>query len=318
MPRIGGAIDVPQVADPATPAVGRQFFYFKSDGLLYTKKSDGTVNLVGSSSAGSTTTVIDGGALPDETYTGVVASAPPANMVTTDTAQTLTGAKTYGPTKLLMANAAGTLFAEPYSDVNPPDSLERTLLAIAPAAPIAGESVEYTTDGKNLRMIAPDGTNTLIGPAPFVIPGRPTLVKLADENISSAPFVDVIDLAFPMLANTSYEIEGTLFWIVAAATTGWRWGVIGPGIALASIYGEYNSTSAAEAITTQQHANTALTPSMVALLTSPFAVVPNMLNFRGYIRNGATAGNLRVQFASELAGTAATVLRGSYMSYKQI
>lgn len=43
MPRIGGAIDVPQVSDPATPAAGRQFFYFKSDGILYTKTSDGVI-----------------------------------------------------------------------------------------------------------------------------------------------------------------------------------------------------------------------------------------------------------------------------------
>lgn len=64
MPRLGGAVDLPQVGDPATPAAGRQFLYFKADGVLYTKKPDGTV----------------------------VAVAP-VNMVTTDTAQTITGIK---------------------------------------------------------------------------------------------------------------------------------------------------------------------------------------------------------------------------------
>lgn len=43
MPRISGALDIVQVSDPTTPTTGRQFLYFKSDGLLYTKKPDGTV-----------------------------------------------------------------------------------------------------------------------------------------------------------------------------------------------------------------------------------------------------------------------------------
>lgn len=165
MPRLGGALDVPQVTDPASPASGRQFLYFKSDGILYSKSSSGVVAAVGA--AGTTTASLDGGATPDETYSGLSAvsggsTAP--NMVTTDTAQTLTGVKTFGVGKLLMANAAGTVFSEPYSDTNPPDSLERLLLAAAPVAPPAGESVEYTTDGKSLRMLASDGTNTVIGP----------------------------------------------------------------------------------------------------------------------------------------------------------
>ena len=50
MPRLGGAIDLPQVNDPASPAAGRQFLYFKSDGLLYTKTPAGTVTAVGGGS----------------------------------------------------------------------------------------------------------------------------------------------------------------------------------------------------------------------------------------------------------------------------
>lgn len=78
--KIGAALDVSQVADPATPAAGRQFLYFKSDGVLYTKKSDGTVAPVNASvsSGGTTTTqVIDGGATPSETQSGIVLTGPP-------------------------------------------------------------------------------------------------------------------------------------------------------------------------------------------------------------------------------------------------
>lgn len=48
MPRVSAAWDVVQVSDPATPAAGRQFLYFKSDGLLYTKKSSGVVTAIDS------------------------------------------------------------------------------------------------------------------------------------------------------------------------------------------------------------------------------------------------------------------------------
>lgn len=87
------------------------------------------------------------------------------NGLTTNTAQTVTGVKQFAEGALLMRNAAGTKTAEPYSDVNPPTTLERTIQSTTPATPTAGESTEWTTDGKSLDMIAPDGTVTRIGPS---------------------------------------------------------------------------------------------------------------------------------------------------------
>lgn len=43
--------------------------------------------------------------------------------------------------------------------------MERTLRATTPPTPPAGESTAWTTDGKSLNMIAPDGVVTRIGPA---------------------------------------------------------------------------------------------------------------------------------------------------------
>lgn len=56
MPRISSAFDIVQVSDPATPVAGRQFLYFKSDGLLYSKNAAGVVAQVGS--GGASTTVV--------------------------------------------------------------------------------------------------------------------------------------------------------------------------------------------------------------------------------------------------------------------
>lgn len=43
MPRLGGALDIVQVADPATPVAGRSILYFKSDGLLYSRAPSGAI-----------------------------------------------------------------------------------------------------------------------------------------------------------------------------------------------------------------------------------------------------------------------------------
>lgn len=61
MARISSAFDIAQVSDPATPAANRQMLYFKSDGALYTRRSDASI----------------------------------ASFLTTDTAQTITGSRTY-------------------------------------------------------------------------------------------------------------------------------------------------------------------------------------------------------------------------------
>lgn len=64
MPRLSGALDIVQVNDPATPQSGRQFLYFKADGSIYTKRPDGSV----------------------------------ASVISSDTAQTIGGAKTFTST----------------------------------------------------------------------------------------------------------------------------------------------------------------------------------------------------------------------------
>jgi hypothetical protein len=83
-------------------------------------------------------------------------------MVTADTPQVISGIKTFPPGTLLMRRDDGTTH-EPYSDANPPRSLERVLEVQQPT-PRAGTAVEWTPDGKSLYMRAPDGTITMIGP----------------------------------------------------------------------------------------------------------------------------------------------------------
>ena len=92
------------------------------------------------------------------------AGSTPTNHLTTDSPQTVAvgAAKTFAVGALLMTD--GVTSAEPYSDINAPQTLQRTLTT-APANPDLGESVEWTTDGKSLDMKASDGTVTRIGPS---------------------------------------------------------------------------------------------------------------------------------------------------------
>jgi lysophospholipase L1-like esterase len=66
------------------------------------------------------------------------------------TAQTVTGAKTFPPGALLMQNAGATQTAEPYSDVNPPQTLMMTEYSPAVTTPPSGQIVLYSPDGTAL------------------------------------------------------------------------------------------------------------------------------------------------------------------------
>lgn len=133
----GSALEVKQLATPsANPASGSTLLYPKSDGLWYTKSPAGVEAAVGGTAA---------------------------NMLTTDTVQAVTGAKTFGVGKLLMSNGVITN-AEPYSDANPPETLMRTLWpAASVTTPSAGVATEFTIDGRSLNLKHSDGSVNRVG-----------------------------------------------------------------------------------------------------------------------------------------------------------
>lgn len=101
-------------------------------------------------------------------------------MVTTDTAQVIAGVKTFPPNTLLMRNAAGTATAEPYSDVNPPETLVMTEFpAGSVPSQTAGTGTIFTADSKTLWM---KGDDNIIRPVdmswevlPFSVSGTLTV-----------------------------------------------------------------------------------------------------------------------------------------------
>lgn len=84
MPRLGGALDIVQVSDPATPATGRQYLYFKSDGHLYTKKPDGAIVQVDGAAGGTAANVVTSAGATANKLTSSPTASPPAAPVAGD------------------------------------------------------------------------------------------------------------------------------------------------------------------------------------------------------------------------------------------
>lgn len=90
--------------------------------------------------------------LPEE---GSTPATPPAG----------TGRIWMGPNgQVHFQNDAG-VDVEPYSDVNPPQTLQMSDQGTTPPNPPAGQSTLYSPDGKSLRMRDSDGTEVTIGPS---------------------------------------------------------------------------------------------------------------------------------------------------------
>ena len=144
-----------------------------------------------------------------------------------------------------------------------------------------------------------------------------TYIKLAsDFTTSSATAVDVTGLAFTPAANLHYEFEAQLRLRTATATVGPR-----PGLAwstgLSDGFAGIDTTSAA---TTRILANGNIS---AALLAAVGGLPTTTGSWPGYIFGNATAGAspsgaIKVQLASETAGTVVTIKAGSFLKYRTI
>lgn len=163
--RLDGALALRPQATPSAPPAGT-LVYTKTGGGVYYRDAGGAEIQLGG------------------------AGAAPGNMLTTDTAQRVTGTKTFEIGDLLVEHPVTGTVHEPYSDANPPQSFEMTQAAAAPTPP-AGEGVLWTLDGKSLFMKAPDGVVTQIHP--HVAPG-----VLANATVATT---ETVIASFDVAAN---------------------------------------------------------------------------------------------------------------------
>lgn len=141
-------------------------------------------------------------------------------------------------------------------------------------------------------------------------PSWPKLVKSADQAVSGIAFVDVPDLTFAVLANTTYQFRFVVFHITAATTTAIQLAVNGPLSPSFLRYGVQTLISASAwhaAVQTAYDTNT--NPATGA------GAVPLIAIVEGVIVTGAAGGTLALRVRSEVNASAVTVLRGSHGSY---
>lgn len=144
-----------------------------------------------------------------------------------------------------------------------------------------------------------------------------TYLKLTSDFVtSSATAVDVTGLGFTPAANTDYEFEVLLLCRTATATVGPRAGLAWPtGMSdgVADIFTPSSGT-----------AQTLVFGNIGGAMLAAVGGLPNTtssypVRLGGMVRAGASpAGDLRIQMASETAGTNVTVKAGSFLKYRTI
>lgn len=144
-----------------------------------------------------------------------------------------------------------------------------------------------------------------------------TYIKLgADFVTSSATAVDITGMSFTPAANTDYEFAAMLLLRTATATVGPR-----PGLAWPTGMTDGVATINMPSSGTAQ---TLVFGNINATLLSAVGGLPNTTQsypseVSGMVRSGASpSGALRLQMASETAGTNVTVKAGSFLKYRTI
>lgn len=124
-----------------------------------------------------------------------------------------------------------------------------------------------------------------------------------NNNGSANTLANLTGLAFWMEASRTYAFSIKCAYSAAATTTGSRWTVNGPTSPTALIYESNYTLTATTQTTNYCHGYQEPASSNATSLTAG-----NMAIIEGVVRNGATAGLLQAQFASEVSSSAITAL----------
>lgn len=158
-------------------------------------------------------------------------------------------------------------------------------------------------------------TANLRGPAGPAGGGISKVELAADRAFSTTSYADVSDWVIPLPANDVVTVDGILTFQSAALTTGFGFGArvttVGGGGVLAPVRFlltfEYQTSATAWATATQTSHTTPM-----AVTTATYVANSGVLcRITGQIEMGATAGELRFQARTEIAGSAITLRKGS-------
>ena len=176
----------------------------------------------------------------------------------------------------------------------------------AASAALAGVIARLSTDNKPYWC---DGTAwvdmTLLGSADT----RLTTARLAaDVTNNTTTLANVTGLAIALAANSTYTIDAKVMFQTAATATGIRLTQTVP--TGATVVAQWNTPTSltARALANQRAADTGAATTGVDVANANTLATASFL-----VITGATAGNLQIRFASEVAGSNAVVKAGSHL-----
>ena len=174
----------------------------------------------------------------------------------------------------------------------------------AASAALAGVIARLATDNKPYWC---NGTTwidmTLLGSADT----RLTTARLAaDVTNNTTTLANVTSLAIALAANSTYTIDAKVMFQTAATATGIRLTQTAP--AGATVVAQWNTPTSltARTLANQRAADTGAATTGVDVANANTLACGSLL-----VMTGATAGNLQIRFASEVAGSNAVVKAGS-------
>ena len=136
----------------------------------------------------------------------------------------------------------------------------------------------------------------------------------SDFTTTSATAVDVAGLAFTPAAGTKYEFEACLMTRTATTTVGPRPGLAWPTGMTDGVARIKQTSAATTELTTNGNIAAALLCAVGGLPTTTQSYPANI---KGMVVAGASpSGTVKVQLASETAGTTVTIKAGSFIKYR--
>lgn len=171
----------------------------------------------------------------------------------------------------------------------------------------------------NTAVYTAEEVDTLLGGIGGGSDGENSLLKLLDQQISSAGWVDITDLGFPVLASKAYYIEAHLIFQSTATAMGVRLGFTGPASPiLVSIASRKEITAIATAGTDKfSEAVISAYDTANPASTAEIAANANLVHrFSGIFYNGLNAGNFKFRMDKENVAGTATVKAGSFVRYR--
>lgn len=181
----------------------------------------------------------------------------------------------------------------------------------AASAAIAGVVVRLSTDNKPYWC---DGTSWLDLTLAGVNDPRLATTRLAaDVTNSTVTLADVTGLVVALSANSTYAIEAQVMFQTAATTTGIRLTQTVP--TGATVVAQWNTPTSltASTLANQRAADSGAASTAIDTANANTLATGSLL-----VITGATAGNLQIRFASEVAASNALVKAGSNLTSTKV